>query len=488
MSLDRKILTITKPTIQIEQMDQPNTADPNMPLLSTENRFNQAGDRWPLIEINKHQFGENDIDSFYLDETGFIPRIRIGVTITDGLFMSKYFPKDGDPMSLFIRSKTDEFKPIRCDFEITFVNAFPSKSETGDVQAFTIEGILRVPGLYGEWCKTFKDKTSFDAIIDICNELKVGFASNETTTNDKQSWINPFDTYEKFINDVTLASYKDDDSFFKGFFDHYYYMNFVNMNNQFSDEFELEDAIETLTFNDDFFKDKRIEKIDTQIMLLNSNQVRATGNYIQGYTLINKAGQVVIDNGYRRFLQHYDAQLSETDPQKKYKSYFVEPLSTKGTDNKILLKGRPKEDFFGSGPDRSNSKFNKHKWFGTQYGLPDGNCHENYLHAIVQNRQNNEEIEKMMLRVNLGKCNFNLYRGQRVPVLIVNVANQSRQKQTADDSQSDDSSFSFDKFLTGYYTIYGMTYSWSSSDGLFVQELMLTRREWPIPNFSAVVN
>lgn len=471
MSLDRKILTIINPTIPIEQMDQVNTADPSAPITSTENKFKQAGALWPVIEINKYQFNENQIESLYLDETGFIPRIRIGVIILDGIFISKYFPKDGDPMSLFIRSKTDEFKPIRCDFEITLVNAFPSKSESGDVQSFTIEGILRIPGLYAEWCKTFKDKTSFDAIIDVCNELKVGFASNETTMNDKQNWINPFDTYDKFLNDVTMASYKDDDSFFKSFFDHYYYLNLVNVNNQFSDEFELEDAIETMTFSDDFFKDKRIEKIDTQLLLCNHNSMRATGNYIKGYTLVNKAGQVVIDNGYRRFVQYYDTALTN-----KYQSYFIEPLSTKGTVDKILLKGRTKEDFF--------SKHNKYKWLGTQY---DGNCHKNYFHAIVQNRQNNEEVEKMMLRVNLGKYNFNLYRGQRVPVVIVNVANMSRQKQTLDDSQSSNDNMSFDKFLSGYYTIHGTTYSWSSNDGMFIQELLLSRREWPIPNFAAVI-
>src|ERR1035437_5764773 len=107
MSLDKKILTITKPTIAIEQMDQVNTADPNAPITSVENKFKQAGAIWPVVEINKYQFNENEINSLYLDETGFIPRIRIGVTITDGIFLSKFFPKDGDPMSLFIRSKTD---------------------------------------------------------------------------------------------------------------------------------------------------------------------------------------------------------------------------------------------------------------------------------------------------------------------------------------------------------------------------------------------
>lgn len=474
MSLEKKILTITNPTIPIEQMGQLNTEDPTVPLQSTERKFKQAGAVWPIVQINKYQFNENEIESLYLDETGFMPTIRIGVTITDGIFLSKYFPKDGDPMSIFIRSKHDEFKPIRCDFEITLINAFPSKSESGDVQQFTIEGVLRIPGIFAEWCKVFKNKTSYDAIIDVCNELKIGFASNETSTKDQQNWLNPYDTYEKFLNDVTAASYKDDDSFFKGFFDHYYYYNFVNMNNQFSDEIEVEDAIEVLTMDDDFYKDTKISKIDTKLLLTNHNSTRATGNYIRGYTLNNRAGQVVIDNGYRRFLQYYDAPLTSV-PKDKYQSYFIEPLNTKGTKDKILLKGRNSEDFF--------SKHNKYKWLGVQYGLPDGNCHENYFHALVQNRQNNEELEKMVLRVDLGKCNFNLYRGQRVPVLILNIADAARQKQTLDPSQNVSDQLSYDKFLSGYYSIHGMTYSWSSSDGIFVQHLTLVRREWPIPNY-----
>jgi len=469
MSLEKKILTITKPTILIDQMDQAKPADD-----ATQKKYSQSGAIWPLVEINKYQFNENEIDSLYLDETGFMPRLRIGVTISDGIFISKFFPKDGDPISLFIRSKSDEFKPIRCDFEITSINAFPSKSETGDVQQFTIEGVLRIPGMYAEWCKTFKDKTSYDAIIAVCNELKIGFASNETATNDKQSWINPFDTYDKFLNDITVASYKDENSFFKSYFDHYYYLNFVNMNNQFSDELEIEDSLEMLNFSEDFFAGKEIQKFDTKLLLCNHNSMRATGNYIKGYTLVNKAGQIVMDNGYRRYAQYYDASLSTTKPKEKYQSYFIEPESTKGTKDKILLKGRIKEDFY--------SKHNKYKMIGVQYGLPDGNCHENFVHALVQNRQNNEEVEKMMLRVNLGKCNFNIYRGQRVPVVIMNVNNESRQKQTLEPDQSTEDKVSQDKFLSGYYIVHGMTFYWSSDDGIFVQELMLARREWAIPS------
>ena len=469
MSLERKILTITKPTLPIEQMDMADTSE------QTIKKHKLAGAIWPIVEINNYQFNEDEIDSLYLDETGFMPKIRIGVMIHNGIFMSKYFPKDGDPMSLFIRSKTDEFKPIRCDFEITLINAMPSLSETGDVQHFTIEGVLRIPGIYADWCKSFKEKTSYDTLIDVCNELKVGFASNETSTSDKMTWINSFDTYEKFLKDITSASYKDDDSFFKSYFDHYYHLNFVNMNNQFTDEVNIEDALEVLNVSDDFIKSENyVTKSDTKIILGNHKALKGTGNFILGYTLTNKAGQVFIDNGYRRYLQYYDFPLNETKFADKYKSYFVEPLNTKGTKDKVLLRGRTNEDFF--------SKYNKYKWMGSQYELPSGNCHENYFQAVLQNKQNNEEIEKMILKINLGKCNFNLYRGQMVPVVILNIGNTRRQKQTLDDAQDVNNETSLDKFLSGTYMIHAINYSWSSETATFTQHLELSRREWPMPN------
>lgn len=471
MALEQKILKLTKPTLPIDQMDMLNTEDANAPVQSDTNRHKVAGAIYPLVQINKHQFDEQEVVSFQLDETGFIPRVRVVVDSTDGLFVSKYFPRDGDPLSIWIRSKMDEFNPIRCDFEITSVNALPSTSDSGDVQRFTIEGVLRVPGLYAEWCKAFSDRTSYDALMDVSKELKIGFASNETSTNDKMKWLCAFDNYEKFMKDITSSSYKDEESFFTSFIDKYYYLNFVNMNNQFSEEFNVDEALEQLTFSDDFVKGQDKQSFSTQLVLCNHRNLRGTGNYIQGYTLLNNAGQVVMDNGYRRYVQHYDPTVSNT-PKENYQSYFVEPLDTKGVKDKILLKGRTEEDFY--------KKHNKYKWMGVQ-----NNSHQNYMHAIIQNWQNQQQVDKMKMRLYLGKYNFNLYRGQRIPVLILNEGNVKRQKATLQPEQSVTDAISYDKFLTGYYMITGMVYNWDSDNPVFRQELFLSRREWPIPVFAA---
>jgi len=474
-SLERKIQKITVPTIAIDEMGMINQDDPNNPLFSTDQKTKQSGSLYPLIQINNYKFTENELMSFSLDLTEFIPIVNVVVGCHDGVFLSKNYPKDGDPLSVFIRSRIDEFNPIRCDFEIENIASYPSADSSGNKAMYSITASLRVPSLHAEFCKAFKDQNSWDALLSVASDMKLGFASNETITNDKMTWLCAFDSYKKFTTDITKASYKDDDSFFTTWIDHYYILNFVNVNNQFGEEFEIDEAYEVLNAQKDFNKGQELEKFDTKILLSNHKNLRGHGNWISGYTLLNNCGEVVQANGYRRYVQFYDMGLSG-DPNTKYQSYFVEPLSTKGTDDKILLRGRIKE------PEIYKNQ-NKNKFLGIQISNPVGAVHENYMHAIVNNWQNKQEIEKMILHVTLTKCNFNLYRGQRVPVLLLNQDGNIRQKITQDPDLADEGvQMSKDKFLSGYYYIIGMNITWSDEDVNFFQDLYLARREWPIPH------
>jgi hypothetical protein len=475
MAVEKKIIKLAKPTIALDQMDHINTDDPNSPVQSTERKHKQMGSLFPLVQINKYKFTENELTRFRLDETGEYPTLSVTVVSSDGVFLSKSYPKDGDPISIFVRSKLDEFNPIRLDFEITNVQSGKSTDSDGEVAKYTFNGVLRVPGLYYDHCRAFKDKGSMDVLMDVATELQLGFASNETMTDDKMTWICPFDTYLKFINDVTLASYKDEDSFFDFFIDKYYNLNFVNVNNQFGEEFELDEALDNFQAQRDYNAGHVLEKFDTKLLLSNHKNLRGQGNWISNYTLVSNAGEVIITNGYRRYVQFYDAHGSASNPADKYQSHFIEPSNTKNVgDDKILQRGRMKE------PEIYKNT-NKYKWLGIHESLPDGNAHKNYMHAIIQNWQNRQEIDKYELRVWLPRCNFNLYRGMRVPVLILNTGSQSRLQVTKQPEQAEEERLTFDRFLSGYYYIKGMTVSWNADDTVFRQELILTRREWPIP-------
>lgn len=474
MAIERKIIKLTKSTMQVDQMDHVDTDIPS-PLQSSDRKHKQMGAIFPLVQINKHKFGENEIVRFSLDESGFYPTLSVSVVSSDGVFLSRSYPKDGDPISIFVRSKLDEFNPIRLDFEITNVIAGRSTDNTGEVAQYTFIGVLRVPGLYYDHCKAFKDKLSIDTLAEVANELKLGFATNETSTNDKMTWLCPYDTYLKFMKDVTQASYKDEDSFFDTFIDKYYNLNFVNVNSQFGEDFEIEEALDSFASGNDYNAGQVIEKFDSKILLSNINQLRGMGNWISNYTLVSNSGEVIITNGYRRYVQFYDAQGTDEAPVDKYKSHFIEPSNTKNVgDDKMLQRGRIKE------PEIFKNT-NKYKWLGIQESLPNGNAHENFMYAHIQNWQNKQEIDKYELKVWLNKCNFNLYRGMRVPLLMINIGSQMRMQQSQQPEQAETDKLSFDRFLSGYYYIKGMQVSWNAADLVFNQILTLTRREWPIP-------
>lgn len=474
MSLERKIQKITVPTIEIDEMKMGNTDDPKNELYSRDSRPHQSGSLFPLVQINKYSFSENEISYFKLDLTDYIPRVTVVVAQGDGRFLSKSYPKDGDPLSVFIRSRVKEFNPIRCDFEITSISSAPSTDSTGNTVIYNIEASLRIPRLHAEFCKAYKNMNSYDALLELATDMKLGFASNELVTDDKMTWLCPFDSYKKFMMDITKASYKDDDSFFETWIDHFYIMNFVNVNNQFGEEFDVENAFETLNASNDYNEGQTVEVENTKLLLSNHKNLRGSGNWIAGYTLLNNCGQVVQSNGYRRYVQFYDMNI-DGEPNTKYQSYFIEPLSTAGVDDKILMRGRVKE------PEIYKEQ-NKNKFMGIQISNPTGQVHANYMHAIVNNFQNTQEIDKMILHVSLTKANFNLYRGQRIPLLILNEPGTQRAVMTQDPEAPENPKLVQDKFLSGYYYIKGMNISWSESDANFYQDLYLARREWPIPH------
>lgn len=463
MNLDRTILSITDPTIILDELKIEDERTTNNGDIAVHKAL---GDIIPLVKVNNYYFRDSELIDFKIESTEFQPRIRVTVLITDGVFISSAYPKDGDLISIFIRTKLKDFRAIRADFEITGTKMSPSTDSSGEISFVTLEGVLRIPGLYGEICKVFKDSTSFDTLMDIATDLKLGYASNEVKTDDIMNWICGFDTYHKFINDVTDFSYKNDNSFYQAFIDWYYYLNFVNVNNQFTSDETFDDGIiQSLLHTDIKTDSKETPSSKSKLYLTNLSKLKGTNMFIQNYSLINKSGSISMENGYRRHIQFYDVN------NKKYETFFIDPLATPGSEKKVILKGRPNEDTW--------KQRIKYKWMGNQYSSPKHNVHSNYFYAQVQNHQNNIEIEKLTLNVQLQKANWNLYRYQRIPLVIMNEGNKNRIQLTkgSDEEQKGSVAITHDKFLSGFYVILGIVYSWDRQSG-WSQELRLSKREW----------
>jgi hypothetical protein len=222
--------------------------------------------------------------------------------------------------------------------------------------------------------------------------------------------------------------------------------------------------------------------------------------YIHSFNVKNQSNAVNEEFGYKTYNQFFE-QNSE-----KYWSIYAEPLTTPGSESeKIILKGRttkpgaPKEEFWKTQ--------NRYVWQGIQYSAPEGNCHEKYTYAKIWNDRNLAELGKMYIAIDLERANFNFYRGERVPVLIIAAADTQYQISAAppEDPQTLPAGKPkpiLDKFYSGYYVLSGMVFNYKreskyqTSDGItddkekgkgpgsspgFYQEIYLTRREWPTP-------
>lgn len=465
-----RILRILDPTMKLDDMSMLSTKDPDSPIESTERIENQKGALLPMIMVNRYVFSADEVVSMVLDETGFLPTLSVSVACFDGVFLSTAYPKDGDPLSLFIRSKMDEFHPIRMDFIIRNVISSTSTSADGNTAAYTFHCVMRVTEMFTDRCRAFRG-TSFDVLKEVARGSGLGFASNEVSTNDEMTWLQSYDPGERFVSDVASAAYLSDDSFLRVFVDRYYVMNLVNVNAQLAATGTIERALNTQERSEDYFGDDKVDKTEGALLVTNQKDLRGSSAFIASYTMVSGMGEVLIQNGYRRYAQFYE-QFEEAG--RRYQSQFVEPLTSEGTTSEMLLqKGRDTDG-------QLYKDWNKYKWLGRQSSRPKGNVHPSYKYAIVQNLQNQREIDKYELKTVLGVANFNIYRGMQVPVVIVTEGNM-RSRANRQEQQEEDNRFTYDKFLSGFYYVKGMKLRWSDQEPQFRQELILSRREWPKP-------
>jgi len=460
------------------------------------------GTNYPYVEINNYVFGINQIVFLEIGYTGFIPTLLMKVGIDNKTFGSASFPKDGDLINVFIRAKNNAFKPIRNDYRITSIFSSGGDSE-GSSAYYTIEGELSVPGLYDEVITAYSG-TSYNALKEIARTLKLGFASNETATEDSQVWISPRSDYYNHILDITDHAWKDETSFFDVFIDVYYNLNFINVNNQFSEDDSVDlQLLTNLQNTDSRGGDKSGQQVEEQTLqmpkvLSNFEDIWGTPAYVHNFDVQNSSNSISSEFGYKTYRQFFE-QNSE-----QYWSIYVDPLTTDGAEeNKIILKGRTTKP--GSKPEEYWKTQNRYVWEGIQYTAPEGNCHENYTYAFGWNERNLAELNKITMNVKLERGNFNIYRGERLPLLLLittdiqmqNIMSQPEQKARTGAFPEP----ILDKFNSGYYMVSGMVFKYSPQGQTnstdygrlneeenekppapgFTHIVYLTRREWPTP-------
>jgi hypothetical protein len=463
--------------------------------LLNDNQEALFGDKSPLVVINGYNI-TRFLSYFDMDMNGFMPVIRFSFTALDPIFISVNYPKDGDIVSVYIRSAVEGvYKPLRMDFNVLSVSSdVTSKVSSsgmdpvgeGKNMLFSILAECRIPGIYTHRSRSFSAKTSYEALLEISQDLSLGFSTNDADLVDKMSWICPNYSYYDYIREVTESSFKDDNSFFHSFIDCYYNLNFVNLGNQFGYTDPLTnnpDKVMVLNGGSQTVKpDSALPGVSNpepkeQNLIITNQWFGSIYPFsINGYMLISGAGQKANKTGYFTEIAFYDEKAEVNNLEEKVVRYDIESVTPENiSDGEILQKGRSTEDLY-KGERRI-------EWLGVmnEYSENNPGVHSNYLHAQFQNEMNIQDCTKMTLRVELDQYFPGIYRGQVIPIEIYVFDTRGKRKENAgsldNGDQNSSSSGVRDNFLSGNYVIMGMNVTFDPIRGM-KQVLNLCKRTW----------
>lgn len=473
MASNNVIRTFFKPQIELEELSEYDTTHGSASTgpysePSEMREGEDIGKMTPLVKANGVYFQPDEILSFELDTTGFLPTMTVRVQPTTTEITSLNAPVDGDIVQVFIASKSEVIKPVRVDFLITEVSSSASTNKELNNAPMTISGKMNIPHLYDDVCESHFG-TSFEVLQEIAEDLKLGFASNVDDTDDEMTWVCSYTTREQFVKDIVDASWSSQNEFYTAYIDVYYNLNLVEVNAQLAESkpYSAEDGdFFTHTLADGPEESKNI----VSKQLSNHSQVQGSMFGIKSYKPMNKASDLSRKYGYAYKLKFFD--YSSMKPYE----FTIEPMANEGAANSMMLmKGKPHDDSY---KDQVKTNF-----IGIQYS---DNVHDMYYYAKAHNMMNLVEIDKMNILVTLTMHNLNFIRYDFVPVMIFTGGSNQGDAQAAmkyeDTSElAEDGEIRepiVDKHYSGTYVLRGYKLRYNKQLMKMEEDMVLSKREW----------
>lgn len=465
-------------------------------------QLNTVGNDYPIIRINDMVLGKDDIQSMLISSKGFLPTIELSLKFANTALISKNMPKDGDMISVFVRTNTSAINYLRNDFIINHVDSnISSKSANNTV---FLRGELFIEGFTSNNNTFGIIGTSKDVMKEIAKKFKMGFAYNDADDmDDLQNWLCCFSSPQGFIEDVTRHSWKNNMSFFKSWVDLYYNLCFVNVNKFLSSDENPEDEIDltffssTVALNDlTSSSDKPDDAKPFLKVFSNFDSFKGSSFYISKWHPVNRSNS--LSSGYSNiihsFTHNQNVYIENKDNCED--TLIVNPVyDASKLDSYIILRGRTKYDE-NANPDDEQARVNysmqdtyiNHIWSGVEYKMDkdenpssnntwSGNVHHNYHNAAYQNEINDIELNKLYIEVVCDGLCLQVMRGERVPVFL--KYNTPLDKNISPDDPG------FNRFYSGYYIVDSIAYKYNgkvkAGYSSFSTIMSLKRREWPTP-------
>lgn len=496
-----------KKKIKFDEMSIEGLADPN-DVQGGNEVSNEFGLTFPVIRINDVMVPRFNIKSMIISSSGFVPTISLTIVYDNTTFISKNMPKDGDMVSVYLRTNTNALSYLRNDFIITSCTVTAKRNNNSTTRIY-ISGKMFIPELdSSQFCESFIG-TSKDVLKQLATKYKIGFAFNDfDDTNDFQNWIKT-EPGTKFIEDIVEHAWKDETSFFKAWIDLYYNLCYVNVN-KFLLSTENEETVD-VTFATNTLAIENLVNNDTGIenaklspkVLTNAMDFKDTPFYIKKWEPVNASSSVSLREGYSTYtytFSHNQKYLNSNQTQCFEELHNIPAYDQSKTDSFILLRGRSKYDK-NKNPESEKARVNHDfvntyiniEWTGVEYTLHEddlkthqnkwtGNVHKNYARAPYHNKQNLKELDKMYITVECDGLNLQIMRGERVPVYIIH--NNTLDEGSYNDFSENDLPRDVNRFYTGYYIVDDIEIEYHPGSGgttNYTTSYTLKRREWPTP-------
>ena len=350
---------------------------------------------FPFVWYNGIQIQYADISSFNLSSNSLLPTVSVTFFDSTGLMDEAGFPLDDTKLKVFLNPRKPGFKPIMIEFKISHFAITSNKT-------YVIEGVMNVNKFYLKKYEAYNNMSSYDALVEFCKRAEIGFNSNAKNTDDRMNWISIGESGFDFVNSIIDYSYVSDDGFMWGFVDFYYCFNYIDLETEFKREI---DSIEGLDGSGGLHQGlKSSVNAETQkLFLTNDKSLSDSSNYFYNHSIINSSTSVSLRKGYLNTVKFYDRNA------KDFMVFDIDSITSEG-DKTIIMKGSPQDEDY----------FKEHVTSTLMGKLDEDNMHKNYHYAWVQNSQNIEDLTKIGVKLQLPNPNFNLYRFQKINVIISN--------------------------------------------------------------------
>lgn len=348
----------------------------------------------PFVWFNDLQI--DVINSFAMKSSGLVPTLTFNFTDSYGQLGNTKFPNDDSRIRVFINPRSEILKPVYMEFKVIDFNRLADNT-------YNVTGIANINGLYLKKYQSYPSSTSYECLLEFCKRTGMGFSTNVSGTDDNMTWINPACMGKEFIENVVKHSYRGDSSFMWAYIDFYYNLVYVDVEQQMKEDISNQLGITDGNIGNilNNIGSKADEEVDI-LYITNDKSAEHGNNYYTEWSVYNQSTKMTLESGYIHRMVSYDNQ------EKNLLTFDIDSIGTEKNNIRSLKYSEDKEF----------SEYAKWTYTGRKIN---SNVHSNYDYAVVQNKHNIVNLQKISMEVILNTPNFNFYRFQKIYNLMVNT-------------------------------------------------------------------